>query len=100
MMRAALKKHMNQEEVDKIVPPMPEMAPKGGVLWIQGTNVDETRRQIKVAAAEMDCSMKDYLVTLFDEAKPSHPLLIVHAARAAAERAGLRLDQWVRQQLK
>lgn len=45
--------------------------------------------------------MKDYIVTLFDMAQSCHggPLVVVKVAQASAERAGMRLEDWVRQQL-
>ena len=57
------------------------------MFYIQG-DIRDTQRKVRVAAAMSDMTIRDYVVGLFEEADPSHPLALVRAAKAAAASEG------------
>ena len=72
---------------------------KPSVFYIQG-DIKDTQRKVRIAAAESDMAIKDYVVALFEEAEPNHPLELMRAAMAAATREGKTLEKWVEAQRK
>lgn len=96
--RVLLRHGSKRDELDSILPNVPDEPYEKTIFHIEGDNIKNARQRFRIGAAFTDITMKDYFVAVAEESEPSHPLAVIRAAKAAAERTGLSLEDWVKTQ--
>lgn len=112
--RTALRKALlefgaSKRQLDQVIPPPTEEEQEGeggkAFVWYlragtqrEAARMREAQRWVNIGAAIEDMFVKDYVMEFILLTKPSHPLAVIRAAKAAADAAGVDLETWVRQQ--